>query len=69
MVIANTKVTTLHEEADRYRDRAPPGLFPRLQESTRPVDRSERDDYDDYDRADRGRDDYREDGRYNGGGG
>ena len=65
LVIANTKVTTLREEADRLRDRAPPRLLPRRQDSARRVDRS--DDYDDYDRADSGRDDYREDGRYYGG--
>ena len=46
LVIANTKVTTLREEAYRYRDRAPPRLLPRRQDSTRRVDRSERDDYD-----------------------
>ena len=62
LVIANTKETTLREEADRFRDRAPPPLLPRRQDSARRVDRS--DDYDDYDRADRGRDDYSEDGRY-----
>ena len=65
LVIANTKVTTLRDEADRFRDRAPPRLLPRRQDSVRRVDRS--DEYDDYDRADRGRDDYREDGRYYGG--
>ena len=65
LVIANTKVTTLREEADLFRDRAPPRLLPRRQDSVRRVDRS--DEYDDYDRADRGRDDYREDGRYYGG--
>ena len=68
LVIANTKVTTLREEADRHRDRARPRLLRRLQESTRRVYRSERDVYDDYDRADRGSDDYREEGRYYGGG-
>ena len=68
LVIANTKVTTLREEADRYGDSAPPRLAPCLEESTRPVDRSEREDYDDYHRADPGRDDYREDGCYYGGG-
>ena len=62
LVIANTTVTTLREEGNRFRDRAPPRLLPRRQYSARRVDSS--DDYDDYDRADRGRDDYREDGRY-----
>ena len=65
LVIANTTVTTLREKADRFRDRAPPRLLPRRQDSARRVDRS--DDYDDYDRADRGCDDYREDDRYYGG--
>ena len=64
LVIANTKVTTLRGEADRFRDRAPPRLLPRHQDSARWVDRS--DDYDDYDRADCGRDDHREDGRFYG---
>ena len=45
LVIANTKVTTLHEEADRFRERAPPRLLPRRQDAARRVDRS--DDYDD----------------------
>ena len=63
--LRNTKVTTLREEADLFRDRAPPRLLPCRQDSARRVDRS--DDYDDYDRADRGRDDYREDNRYYGG--
>ena len=66
LVIANTKVTTLREEADRVRDRAPPRLLPRRQDSVPRVDSS--DDYDDYDRAGCGRDDYREDSRYYGGG-
>ena len=65
LVIANTKMTTLREEPDRFRDRAPPRLLPRRQDSVRRVDRSV--DYEDYDRAERGRDDYREDGRYYGG--
>ena len=65
LVIANTKVTTLREEADRFRNRAPPRLVPRRQDSARRVDRP--DYYDDYDRADRERDDYREDGCYYGG--
>ena len=64
LVIANTKVTTLRDEADRFRDRAPPRLLPRRHDSARRVDRS--DDYDEYDCADRGRDDYRDDGRYYG---
>ena len=64
-VTANTRVTKLREEPDRFRDRAPPRLLSRRQDLARRVDRS--DDYDDYDRADRGRDDYREDGRYYGG--
>ena len=59
LVIANTKVTTLREEADRFRDRAPSRLLPRRQDSARRVDRSERDDYEDDDRADRGRHEYR----------
>ena len=65
LVIANTRVTTLREEAGRVPNRAPPRLLPRRQDSARRVDRS--DDYDDYDRADRGCDDYREDSRYYGG--
>ena len=68
LVIANTKLTTLREKVNRYRNRAPPRLLPRHRDSTRRVDRSERDEYDDYDRADRGRYGYREDGRYYGGG-
>ena len=67
LVIANTKVTTLREEADRYRDRGPPRLPRRRQESTRRADRSELGDYDDYYCADCGRDDYLDDGRYYGG--
>ena len=46
LVIANTKATTLREEADLFRDRAPPLLLPLRQDSARRVDRSE--DYDDY---------------------
>ena len=45
LVIANTKLTTLREEADRFRERAPPRLLPRRQDSAGRVDRS--DDYDD----------------------
>ena len=58
-------MTTLREEADHFRDRASPWLLPRRQDSARRVERSG--DYDEYDRADRGRDDYREDGRHYGG--
>lgn len=68
LVIGNAKVTILREEADRYRDRSPPRLAPYSQKMTRPVDRSEREEYDYYDRADCGRDAYREDGPYYGGG-
>ena len=32
LVIANTKVTTLREEAERFRDRARPRLLPRRQD-------------------------------------
>ena len=65
LVIANMKVTPLRKEADLFSERAPPRLPPRRQDSALRVDPS--DDYDDYERADRGRDDYREDGRYYGG--
>ena len=45
LVIANTKVTTLREEADRFCERAPPWLLPRRQYSVRRVGRSHYYDY------------------------
>lgn len=57
-------MTTLREEANRYRDRTPPRLAPRREEMTLRAVRSPRHGYDDYDRADRSRENYREDGRY-----
>ena len=41
LVIANTKVKTLREDADRYCDRVPPRLRPPRQELMRRADRSE----------------------------